>query len=188
MFAAASTGRALTSSTKPLNGLRRAGGVKFTPPDLRRTCRTLMSRLGVDLLSRRDQSRNEIRRVVNEVVEAAKNRGALGQKPVDLLDVGGENGELAVFDRSGKLLHGVAYPGRVDQCSWEPSRGWLACAGGGITLYSFDGASDPKLLATLKVSPGLHTNAIDPSTGTIWAVWSDRATGAATLQGFTYKP
>lgn len=105
-----------------------------------------------------------------------------------VLLVAGENGELAVFDRSGKLLHKVTYPGRVDQCSWEPSRGWLACAGGGITLYSFDGTSDPKLLATLKVAPGLHTNAIDASTGTIWAVWSDRATGAATLQGFTYKP
>ncbi len=105
-----------------------------------------------------------------------------------MLLVAGENGTLAVFDRSGKLLHKVVYPGRVDQCSWEPSRGWLACAGGGITLYSFDGTSDPKLLATLQVAPGLHTTAIDPSTGTIWAVWSDRATGAATLQGFTLKP
>lgn len=104
------------------------------------------------------------------------------------LIVVGENNALAVYDRSGKLLHQVAYPGRVDQCSWDGARGWLACAGGGITLYSYDGTSDPKLLGTLTVAPGLHTTAIDPSTGTIWAVWSDRATGAASVQGFTYKP
>ena len=73
----------------------------------------------------------------------------------------GENNVLAVFDRSGKLFHG-SYPWRVDQCSWDPSRGWLACAGGGITLYSYDGSSDPKLLATLSDRPGVHTTAIDP--------------------------
>jgi len=104
------------------------------------------------------------------------------------LFVAGENGTLAVFDRSGKPLNRVAYPGRVDQCSWDPSRRWLACAGGGITLYSYDGASAPKLLATRAIAPGVHTTAIDPKTGTIWAVWSDRATGVATIQGFTYTP
>ncbi len=102
--------------------------------------------------------------------------------------VAGENGTLAVFDPSGKLLHRVAYPGRVDQCDWDPSRRWLACAGGGITLYSYDGASAPKLLGTHAIAAGAHTTAIDPKTGTIWAVWSDRSTGAATIQGFTYKP
>ncbi len=85
-------------------------------------------------------------------------------------------------------LHRVTYPSRVDQCSWDASRGWLACAGGGITLYSYDGSADPKLLATLAVAPGLHTTAIDPQTGTIWAVWDDRAGGAASIAGFTYKP
>lgn len=104
------------------------------------------------------------------------------------LIVVGENNILAVYDRSGKLLHQVSYPGKVDQCSWDDSRGWLACAGGGVTLYSYDGTSDPKLLGTLAVAPGLHTNAIDPSTGTIWAVWGDRATGAASVRGFTYRP
>jgi DNA-binding beta-propeller fold protein YncE len=102
--------------------------------------------------------------------------------------VAGENGILAVYDRSGKLLHRVAYPGRVDQCSWDGSRGWLACAGGGITLYAYDGATDPKLLATFPIARGMHTNAIDPKTGTIWAVWGDRATGASSVAGFTYKP
>jgi DNA-binding beta-propeller fold protein YncE len=102
--------------------------------------------------------------------------------------VAGENGTLAVFDPSGKLLHRVTYPGRVDQCDWDASRRWLVCAGGGITLYSYDGKSEPKLLATHSIAPGAHTAAIDPKTGTIWVVWSDRATGAASIQGFTYKP
>lgn len=102
--------------------------------------------------------------------------------------VAGENNVLAVYDRSGTLLHNVTYPRRVDQCSWEPSRRWLACAGGGLTLYAYDGTSDPKLLAALAIAPGLHTTAIDSKTGTIWAVWSDRATGVASIQGFTYEP
>ncbi len=102
--------------------------------------------------------------------------------------VAGENDVFAVFDRSGKLLHRVSYPSRVDQCSWDPSRAWLACAGGGITLYSYDGKTDPKLLASLPIAKGVHTTAIDPKTGTIWVVWSDRTTGAASIQGFTYKP
>src|ERR1700733_10311693 len=51
-----------------------------------------MNRLGLDLLSRRDQSRNEFRRGVNEGTEAAKNRGALGQEVITPRDVGGEKG------------------------------------------------------------------------------------------------
>ncbi len=104
------------------------------------------------------------------------------------LIVAGENNVLAVYDRSGELLHRVSYPGRVDQCSWDGRRGWLACAGGGITLYSYDGTSDPKLLGTLPIAQGVHTTAIDPRTGTIWIVWNDTATHSAWIQGFTYKP
>ncbi|HUN28346.1 MAG TPA: YncE family protein [Alphaproteobacteria bacterium] len=99
----------------------------------------------------------------------------------------GENNVLAVYDRSGKLLHQVNLPEHVDQCSWEPAHRWLACAGGGITLYSYDGASDPKLLDDSKIAPGVHTTAIDPKTGTIWIVWSDRTSGDAFIQGFTYR-
>jgi DNA-binding beta-propeller fold protein YncE len=106
----------------------------------------------------------------------------------DTLLVVGENRILAAYDRTGALLHQVAYPGRVDQCSWEPSRRWLACAGGALTLYSYDGTSDPVLLGTRSIAAGAHTTAIDPKTGTIWVVWSDRATAAASIQGFTYKP
>lgn len=100
----------------------------------------------------------------------------------------GENNVLAVYDRSGKLLHKVSYPGHVDQCDYDASRGWLACAGGGIALYSFDGTHAPVLAAQLAVAPGMHTVAIDKKTGTIWGVWPDRDTGKAYIQPFTYKP
>jgi len=104
-----------------------------------------------------------------------------------LFDIG-ENRVFAVYDRSGKLLYTTAFPTGVDQCSWEPTRGWLACAGTNLTLFSYDGTSAPKLLGTLPVNQGVHTVAIDPKTGTIWTVWNDKATSSAYLQGFTYRP
>jgi DNA-binding beta-propeller fold protein YncE len=104
-----------------------------------------------------------------------------------VLIAGGENNVLAVYDRSGKLLHQAALPGSVDQCAWEPTHQWIACAGGGgVTLFSFDGSSDPKLLDTAKIAERVHTTAIDPRSGTIWVVWGD--TGQAFVQGFTYRP
>jgi DNA-binding beta-propeller fold protein YncE len=104
-----------------------------------------------------------------------------------LLIAGGENNVLAVYDRSGKLLHQATLPGSVDQCSWEPTHQWIACAGnGGVTLFSFDGTSDPKLLDSAKIAPRVHTTAIDPRSGTIWVVWGD--SGSAFVQGFTYRP
>lgn len=99
----------------------------------------------------------------------------------------GENNVLAVYDRSGKLLHQVAMPEHVDQCAWDPTHNWLACAGGGIMLYSFDGTNAPKLLDDAKIAPGVHTTAIDPKTGDIWVVWGDRNGGAANIQAFTYR-
>ena len=105
----------------------------------------------------------------------------------DLL-VAGENGVLSVYNTAGTLQYKVAYPGRVDQCDFDATRGWLACAGGGITLFSFDGVSAPKLLDHVDVAPGVHNVAIDGNTGTIWVDWYDRTTGSANIQGFTYKP
>ena len=49
-----------------------------------------MSRLGLDLLPRGDQSGNEIRSGVDEVVEAPEDCAALGQETVNLLDVNSE--------------------------------------------------------------------------------------------------
>jgi integrase len=48
VFASEKTGRAFNNWGKAITDLQRASGVRFTPHDLRRTCRTLMSRLGVE--------------------------------------------------------------------------------------------------------------------------------------------
>jgi integrase len=48
VFASEKTGRAFNGWGKSVIALQRAAGVTFTPHDLRRTCRTLMSRLGVE--------------------------------------------------------------------------------------------------------------------------------------------
>jgi DNA-binding beta-propeller fold protein YncE len=105
-----------------------------------------------------------------------------------VLLVGGENDVLSVYTTSGKKLYSTAMPGHVDQCDWNESRGWLACAGGGIKLFSFDGKSAPKLLADQAVNGGVHNVAIDDRTGTIWVDWGSRTSNDAFLQGFTYKP
>ena len=81
-----------------------------------------MNRLGLDLLSCRDQSRNEFRRGVNEVIEAAENRGALRQEVIDLLDVGGEKrfARSACVGRQrvrGRLL-GLISP----RLRWQPPK------------------------------------------------------------------
>jgi integrase len=48
VFASEKTGRAFNGWGKSVTALQRTAGVTFTPHDLRRTCRTLMSRLGVE--------------------------------------------------------------------------------------------------------------------------------------------
>jgi integrase len=48
VFPATKSGGVISGWTKALNAIRRAAGARFTPHDLRRTCRTLMSRLGID--------------------------------------------------------------------------------------------------------------------------------------------
>jgi integrase len=48
VFASEKTGRAFNGWGKSVTALQRAAGVTFTPHDLRRTCRTLMSQLGVE--------------------------------------------------------------------------------------------------------------------------------------------
>jgi integrase len=48
VFASEKTGRAFNGWGKSVTALQRAADVTFTPHDLRRTCRTLMSQLGVE--------------------------------------------------------------------------------------------------------------------------------------------
>lgn len=103
-----------------------------------------------------------------------------------VLLVAGENRLLDVYDLAGKRLYQLPYPYGVDQCSYDASRGWLACAGNGITLVGFDGHSPPRILAHIAGVRALHTCAIDPKTGTIFGVWSD-AKGSY-VGRFVYTP
>ncbi len=105
----------------------------------------------------------------------------------DSLFVAGENGKMSVYSTSGKQLATAAYPGgRVDQCDFDSKSEMLACFGGGITLFSFDGVHAPSLLSQISINKGVHTGAIDPQTGNIWVVWNDPATGSH-VQAFKYQ-
>jgi DNA-binding beta-propeller fold protein YncE len=98
----------------------------------------------------------------------------------------GENSKMSVYSTAGKQVATGAYPGRVDQCDFDQKNGRLACFGSGITLFAYDGTKLPVQLGTLAVSPRMHTGAIDPVTGRIWAVWSDDK--GAHIGSYEYKP
>ena len=88
--------------------------------------------------------------------------------------VAGENRVLSVYGTDGKLRGKVAMPTGIDQCSWDPQRSQLACAGGSISVFSYTGKGAPTLIGQSAAIKGVHTLAIDPSTGVIFAVWSDK--------------
>ena len=91
----------------------------------------------------------------------------------DQILVGGINGKLDVYSSSGKLLQELDVPQRIDQCDVDAQHHLLACAGSGkITLIKTDASAAPQIVGQVDVAPGMHTLAIDPQTGTIWAVWA----------------
>jgi outer membrane protein assembly factor BamB len=118
------------------------------------------------------------------------NNHPLQYDPVfDQLLVGGSNGKLSVYTSAGKLLHTIDVPNRMDQCDLDRNSHLLACAGSGkITLIKNDGTNAPTIVGQIDVDPGMHTLAIDPKTGYIWAVWGSRSGGGAFVQGFVYRP
>ena len=91
-----------------------------------------MRGLGVDLRSGRDQSRNKLRRIVGEVVEAAKDRALCGQAVVDLIDMGGEKGfARGAGDGEQRLrgpLLGLVAPGFIRQRRRQRSNRSRRCA------------------------------------------------------------
>ncbi|MBV8580068.1 MAG: hypothetical protein JOZ86_05485, partial [Candidatus Eremiobacteraeota bacterium] len=104
------------------------------------------------------------------------------------LYVVGENGMLSVYSPTGKRLHEMRYPTRVDQCDLDVTRSLLACGRGKITLVKLGASAKPTIVAQIDVAPGMKTLAVDQKTGDIWVVWSDnRAHGAAFVQRFTYR-
>ncbi|MHB8433652.1 MAG: YncE family protein [Candidatus Tyrphobacter sp.] len=103
-----------------------------------------------------------------------------------VLLVAGENNWLDVYSLAGRRLYHMAYPHRVDQCGYDASRGWLACAGDVITLVAFDGHGPPHILAQTGHIQGVHTCGIDPANGTIFAVWSNPR--GSFVGRFVYRP
>ncbi|MBV8435539.1 MAG: YncE family protein, partial [Candidatus Eremiobacteraeota bacterium] len=107
------------------------------------------------------------------------------------LFVGGANGKLSEYTLDGQRLWTIDVP-RMDQCSIEVGRKWIACAGSGkLTLISYDGKTSPKIVAQADVSMGVHTVNIDPKTGDIWIVWGTprgATTGNGSVQRFKYQP
>lgn len=90
------------------------------------------------------------------------------------LMVGGENGLIATYDRTGKLLGKTAIQQGVDQCDYDQSSRELACAGSGqVSVLKLAADGTMSVLGTGPVAQGVHTCAIDPTTGHIFVVWSD---------------
>ncbi|MBV9403204.1 MAG: YncE family protein [Candidatus Eremiobacteraeota bacterium] len=89
--------------------------------------------------------------------------------------VGGINGKIDIYNTSGTLLHELNVPEHIDQCDLDAQRHLLACAGSGkITLVKTDATGAPQIVGQIDVAPGMHTLAIDPQTGAIWAVWATK--------------
>jgi len=87
--------------------------------------------------------------------------------------VGGQNGMLAAYDRSGKLIGTAAIQARVDQCGLDQTSHEIACAGSGeITVLRDNPGRGPTIVARGPAARGAHTLAIDPKTGNVWVVWA----------------
>lgn len=116
------------------------------------------------------------------------NNHPLQYDPVfDQLLVGGANGVLSVYSSAGTKLYTSAVPIWIDQCNLDVEHHLLACAGGGkITLLKNDGKSALRIIGQIDVARGMHTLAIDPRTGSIFAVWG--ADNGDFVQKFTYTP
>lgn len=104
----------------------------------------------------------------------------------DQILVGGSNGKLSVYSSAGTLLHTIDIPARIDQCNLDEQSHLLACAGSGkITLIKNDGKTAPTIVGQIDVASGMHTLAIDPKSGDIFAVWA--AKDGDFIQRFSVK-
>jgi len=114
----------------------------------------------------------KVKRIIK--TPALQHNHPLQYDPVfDQILVGGINGKLDVYSSSGKLLQELDVPQRIDQCDIDAQHHLLACAGSGkITLIKTDATAAPQIVGQVDVAPGMHTLAIDPQTGNIWAVWA----------------
>ena len=101
--------------------------------------------------------------------------------------VGGQNGVLAAYDTSGKLVGKTQIQPRVDQCTLDRPSHLIACAGSGmLTVLRDNPKGAPTIVAQAVVPPETHTTAIDGKNGAVWVVWP-QADGDF-VQSFSVKP
>jgi outer membrane protein assembly factor BamB len=101
--------------------------------------------------------------------------------------VGGQNGTIAAYDTTGKLVGSVAIQPRVDQCSLNAVTHELACAGGGLLTVVRDvPAGSPVVVSQVDVAKGVHTVGADAKTGRFWIVWAQ--SDGDYVQGFASDP
>ena len=101
--------------------------------------------------------------------------------------VGGQNGVLAAYDKTGALVGKVAIQARVDQCNLDRTSHRMACSGSGmLTLLQDNASGGPTVIAQIPVPREAHTVGIDPASGHIWIVWAD-PDGDFT-QSFEFRP
>lgn len=95
-----------------------------------------------------------------------------------ILMIGGKNGTLAAYSPDGNLLGKTTIQPSVDQCSYDPARHLIACAGSGkVVVASLSSKGELKVTASLDVPQDVHTLAFDAKTGNLWIVWADEKKG-----------
>ena len=107
---------------------------------------------------------------------------------LNLIVTGGTNGVMSTYAPDG-TKRGQLAVGRYDQCDLDPTQHVLACAGdGGVTRIAVGANGTLSILDKTTISPGVHTNAIDPSTHAVFAVWASRDGAGDFVQKFTPSP
>lgn len=101
--------------------------------------------------------------------------------------VGGQNGMVAAYDRTGTLVGKTAIQARVDQCSLDRTTHLFACAGSGMVTVLRDNPSGaPTIVAQTTVPAEAHTIGLDGRTGQMWIVWAQP--GGDFVQAFKTSP
>ena len=102
-----------------------------------------------------------------------------------LIVAGGSNGVMSTYSPDG-TKRGQLAAGRFDQCDLDPAQHILACAGGGgVTRIAVAPNGTLSILDKTDVNPGVHTDAIDPRTHAVFAVWGNRDGSGDFVQKFT---
>ena len=92
----------------------------------------------------------------------------------DEIVAAGTNGVMSAYRPNGTKI-GQTAVGRYDQCDLDRAAHVLACAGdGGVTRIQLERNAAPRVIDTTPVAQGLHTDAVDPVTHAVFAVWSNR--------------